>query len=73
MGIKLSQPGTVTVHLTVSITTLDFWGLMSRLLLIIGGCFVLTLSIAVAYLVYKWRRRQLFYLGANPNKDLSHF
>ena len=68
MGVKLVQAGTIPIRLTVSIISLDFWGLMSKLLLIIGGCFVLTLSLAVAYVVYKWRRRQL-----GQGRDLRHF
>jgi heme/copper-type cytochrome/quinol oxidase subunit 2 len=53
--------GSVEVSLTVSIQLLDFWGLMLKVLIILGGCFLLTISVAVAYVVYKYRRRQLFF------------
>ena len=46
---------------------------MTKLLFIIGGCFLLTLCIAIGYIVYKWRRRQLFYRSLNEPKDIKHF
>ena len=51
----------------------DFWGLMTKLLFIIGGFFFLTLAIAVGYLIYKWKRRQLFYEDRNRPKNIEHF
>ena len=59
--------------MTVNIQYLDFWGLMTNLLFIIGGCFLLTISFGVGYLVYKWRRRRLFYDNLNRPKDIDHF
>ena len=73
MGLKLASAGSVKATMTVNIDMIDFWGLMTKLLFIIGGCFLLTLCIAIAYLVYKWRRRQQFYNELHRPKDLSHF
>ena len=61
LGLKLTDPGEVSIKLTVTIDLLDFWGLMGKLLLIIGSCFFLTLTLAIGYLIYKWRRRRQFY------------
>jgi hypothetical protein len=72
MGMRLTGAGQMSVSLKVSIQLLDFWGLMIKIILILGGCFLLTMSLAIAYVIYKWRRRQLFYALMNQNRDITH-
>ena len=56
----------------MSVQLLDFWGLMLKVLIILGACFLLTLSMAVAYVVYKYRRRQLFFGREVVLRDTEH-
>lgn len=72
-GMKLTSPGEITAKLTVTIELLDFWGLMTKLLIIIGSFFFLTLAMAIGYLVYKWRRRRNIAIDRNRPNNLDHF
>jgi len=61
LGLKKTRVGTEFLGITVQVTELDFWGMMVKILFILGSCFLLVLSSAIIYVVYKWRRRQLFF------------
>lgn len=75
LGLRLASPGQLEISLTLTMELLDFWALMTKLLFIIGGCFFLTLSVALGYLIYKWRRRRLFFSRAAvpETNSLVHF
>jgi hypothetical protein len=41
--------------------------------LILGACFLLTLSAAIVYLIFKWKRRRNVIRAASVEGDITHF
>lgn len=54
------------------IEEIDFWSLMSNLLLVMGFCVFMTLAVVTIFVVYKRRRREMFIQTGSQEKDIKH-
>jgi hypothetical protein len=45
---------------------------MVKVIFILGTCFLLVLTAAIIYVIFKWRRRQLFGGNGRREKDICH-
>ena len=55
--MKTKILGKSQISLTVTFSTINFWGMIVELILIIGGSIAFTIAAAVGYVTYQLRKR----------------
>lgn len=71
LGLKNTQEIPLSVKINLEISEIDLRDLMVKILFILGSCFLLVLLAAIIFIIYKWRRRELFSHQIREN-DISH-